>query len=249
MGSEKIFFNSQSGFRLCGRMFSGEKKTGKGLIFSHGLFSTKDGYKITRMADTIVEAGYDLLTYDFSYAGESGGTLADISILKSLEDLESAVDFFRGLGYKEIHLMGSSMGGAVSTLYAGKHPRVPASLISIATPLDLKALYADNMQIKDVSSLPDDGFSVLDGIAIKNSFFKEISGVDMTEVIHSIRCPVLIIHGKKDAIVSFGNTGLFIDNLHAPYKTLFIENGDHNLTQDAELELIKKEISEWLNAF
>ena len=40
--------------------------------------------------------------------------------MQEVNDLKHAADFFIEYGIKNIHLMGSSMGGAVSILYASQ---------------------------------------------------------------------------------------------------------------------------------
>jgi pimeloyl-ACP methyl ester carboxylesterase len=66
--------------------------------------------------------------------------------------------------------MGSSMGGAISLLYAGTTPFIPASIVVLAAPLDLKGLLVTG----DASLLPDEGFSSFEGFDIRNAFFKEV---------------------------------------------------------------------------
>ena len=50
-------FKNLRDIELAGRIYrkSDDQKTG--IIFSHGLFSSKDGYKITQMAGSILNSG------------------------------------------------------------------------------------------------------------------------------------------------------------------------------------------------
>jgi pimeloyl-ACP methyl ester carboxylesterase len=246
MRTEDVFFNNTRGARLSGKIYSGAAASEKGVVFCHGLFSTKDGYKITRMAESLVKAGFDVLAFDFTYAGESEGSIEDISLFQSVKDIGSAVHFLTMRGVSEIHIIGSSMGAAAGILYCAWSRPGPASFISIAAPIDLKALLSGNSAAPDPNNLPEDGFSMLEGFKIKNSFFREIASIDMKEFARTVPCRVFIIHGKLDSIVPFSNALDFAGALTVPYRSLYIEDGDHNLTRDQDIELLKSEISQWL---
>ena len=49
------------------------------------------------------------------------------------------------------------------------------SLFTIATPIDLKGLFRDNVANKNPSELPDQGYTSVQGIELRNTFFKEIN--------------------------------------------------------------------------
>ncbi len=243
---EDIFFNNNAGRRLAGRIYRADNADDVGIIFSHGLFSSKDGYKITRIARDIATTKHPLMAFDFSFAGESGNNIANLSILQEVDDLASAVAFFKERGIKRIHLMGSSMGAAVSILYASRQDASIESLILIAAPVDIQALFTRATGIADVSTLPPDGNTSVEGIIINNSFFLEIPRIDMIEALTAIRVPVIAIHGGRDEVVDPMNVGLLEDNLSTFTKTVIVDDGDHNLTRDTDIQFLKVTIINWL---
>jgi hypothetical protein len=95
MSVEEITFENNLNKRLSGRIYRPDKPGDTGVVFSHGLFSSKDGYKITRLAGDIVSSGHALMAFDFSFSGESGGSISDISVLQEVADLAAAVRFFK----------------------------------------------------------------------------------------------------------------------------------------------------------
>ena len=129
MKIENFTFRNMAGLELSARIYYPESPCGMGIIFSHGLYSSKDGYKIKKMAEGIVNCGYTLMTFDFTFAGESPGNITDISVLDEVDDLLSAIKLFRERGIQKLHLMGSSMGAAVSVIAASKSDDKFASLI------------------------------------------------------------------------------------------------------------------------
>ncbi len=244
---EPIQFVNTPGQRLAGKIYRENTPSTMGVIFCHGLFSTKDGYKITRLADSIVSAGFTLMTFDFSFAGESEGDISNLSILQEVDDLRCAIDFFTVFGINRLHLMGSSFGGAVSVLYAARPHRTVESLITIATPVDLAGLVSE-MGITDIDSLPDDGITVVQGITLNNRFFKEIKQVDMIEAVRKITIPVLIIHGEGDSVVSVDNAESIHEECPSFTKQVIIKDGDHNLTEKRFLEALELSIVNWLTS-
>ncbi len=247
MITESIEFTNTRGQLLSGRIYRDETPSQKGIIFSHGLFSSKDGYKITRLAGDIVNEGFTLMTFDFSFAGESEGNIADLSLLQEVDDLKHAVRFFKEQKISVLHLMGSSFGGAVTLLYAASPECTIDSLICIATPVNLLKL-AHAMGVTDIESLPDDGVTIVEGLTLKNRFFRELLTVDMATAVRSIQIPALIIHGEKDTVVSVENARFFHDECPSFSKQVIIEGGDHNLTEERFLEAVRLSLVNWLQS-
>lgn len=243
---ENIRFKNNLGRPLAGRIYRPERPGRAGVLFSHGLFSSKDGYKITRLAGDIISAGYPVMTFDFSSCGESGGELSDLSVLQEVEDLAAAVAYFKESGIDTIHLMGSSMGAAVTLLYAARGDAAVQSLILIAAPVDFKNMFPEITGARGAASFAEDGMTTLDGVSIKNSFFREIAAIDMPGALRKVSVPVLAFHGGRDTVVDPRNAGILEDELSTFVKTVVIEDGDHNLTRDLDIRLMKETILSWL---
>jgi len=245
MNIESISFKNNKGKNLFGRIYSNEKSGSMGLVFCHGLFSSKDGYKIRKIASSIVESGITLMTFDFSFSGESGSNIEDITIEQEIEDLNSAVIEFKKRGIDSIILAGSSMGGVVVLLYGAKTTIAIDSLITIATPADLKNLLYNNTSIEENDTIAPDGMTSFDKVPLKNAFSIEMTTIDMITNINKINVPVLILQGEKDTIVPSYNADIIKKNLSSSHKMLMIPQGDHHLSDDRSLSIIEKEITSW----
>ncbi len=241
------FLNSR-GIELAGRIYRKNSGLKQGVIFSHGLFSSKDGYKITRMAESIVDSGYTLMTFDFTFSGESPGSISEISIFEEVEDLKSAIALFKSRGFEKIHLMGSSMGAAVTILAASTGMAGIESLILIATPLSFEKLIPE-IRREDVEMLNPDGYTSISGVRVNNRFIREIFQVSMIDAVRKINLPSLIIHGRNDEVVDFSNMDLYIQNSGGDCSPLVIDDGDHNLTRDSDIEIISERVKGWLGRF
>ncbi|OHD71615.1 MAG: hypothetical protein A2W19_15220 [Spirochaetes bacterium RBG_16_49_21] len=246
---EDIEFYNNLKQRLAGRIYKTGGAPDSGVVFSHGLFSNKDGYKITRLAKDIAATGQMLLTFDFSFSGESGGSISELSILQEANDLACAVEYARRRGAKTIHLMGSSMGALVTLIYASRHGKTVASLILIAAPVDIKQIFLSDAGVTDIDSLPENGSTTIENTAINNTFFREISAIAMAEALKKITVPVMAIHGGRDAVVDPANVDLLEKYLTYPLKKIIIEGGDHSLTRDSDIEVLRHEIVSWLQMF
>lgn len=248
MLTEEFFLPGASSSSLSARIYSDKPENNKGLIFSHGLFSSMDGYKIKRLAHDIVSCGFNLMTFNFSSAEKFNDKKRDISVLQQVYELGCAVDEFRRRGISRIHLMGSSMGAAVTLLYAASANLPVESLILIATPIDLLAIIP-GMTADKAFMLDDSGYYDISGIMVNNGFFKEIARISVLDAVKKINCPVLLIHGKKDNVVNFSNFSLFTANCRTACTQLAIEDGDHNLTGEEDMEQIRENTVKWLGKF
>ena len=236
------FLNSRN-IELAGRIY--KKNSLSGVIFSHGLFSSKDGYKITKMAEAIVNSGFTLMTFDFTFSGESPGSIKDISIEDEIDDLKCAINYFKGTGIEKIHLMGSSMGAAITILTASLNIFRIESIILIATPLSFKKLIPEFTE-NDIHSLNPDSFTEVDGVLVNNHFIKEIFNINMTGAVKKINIPSMLIHGQQDSIVDIDNLYLYIQNCPSDCSYFIIEDGDHNLTRESDILKISEKVTDWL---
>lgn len=218
------------------------------MLFCHGLFSSKDAYKIVNLAADITTTGFTLLTFDFSFVTGMPESFKQFSILQEVRDLESAVAFLRGRGSRSLHLVGSSMGGVVVLLYAASLPEDLCSLTLIATPVDLAGLLYTLSGGIDLSDLPEEGYTSVDGIPIGNGFFREARALDMISTVRSVSVPTLVIHGAEDRIVDVRNARILEDCLGVERKVIVVPEGDHNLTCEGNLRLLKDEIPSWISA-
>lgn len=248
MKTEEINFQNGHGIRLDGRIHHPDGPSRGGVVFCHGLFSSKDAYKIVSMAGDITAAGFTLLTFDFSFVSGMPRSFHDFSILQEVAELESAVSFLLASGIPSLHLVGSSMGGVVALLYAASRPESLRSLSLIATPVDLRSLFITLGGAVDFDNLPHDGETIIDGIPVHNGFFHEALSLDMQRAARSITAPVLVMHGARDAVVDVQNARQLEGALAARHELVVVPDGDHNLTRDEDLRALRNAIISWIDS-
>ncbi len=247
MKTEDITFLNDRGVRLDGRLHHPEGPSRGGVVFCHGLFSSKDAYKIVNLTGDIAAAGFTLLTFDFSFVSGMPDSFLNFSIYQEVRDLESAASFLLGSGVSSLHLIGSSMGGLIALLFAASRQKFLRSLTLIATPVDLSRLLGTLSGKIDFEDLPKAGTTTIDGIPIHNEFFHEALSLDMQSAMRSVAVPALIIHGARDAVVDVENAHRLRDSLISENKVIIVPDGDHNLTREEDIRMLKSVIIPWIS--
>jgi pimeloyl-ACP methyl ester carboxylesterase len=125
---QPIVFES-NGEKLLGTFFrtagSGEKPT---VILLHGFPGNESNFDI---AHAIKRFGFNVIVFHYRGSWGSGGSF---SISNSLEDLNSAIEYFSSdkiasqlnIDVKKIILIGHSMGGFISLLASTRYPQIKA---------------------------------------------------------------------------------------------------------------------------
>jgi len=153
------------------------------VVYSHGngedLLSTLP--LLQHMAKTL---GVDLVTYDYAGYGLNTYSRFGRSPAGINATLQAVVDHMEQHGYSRKHLVlwGYSLGTGPSTYLAGKLYPPPRGLVLFAAYLGI------NQVIRDVA-----GERVAAG-------FQE--RWDTAQNIQKLRCPVLLLHGQRDGMVT-----------------------------------------------
>jgi predicted alpha/beta-fold hydrolase len=113
------------------------------VVISHGLEGHSRRPYVVGVAREANDKGWDALAWNFrSCSGEMNKTLRFYHS-GATDDLQRVLDYAHSLGYASIHLVGFSMGGNLSLLYAGECGRdIPPyvkSVCAFSVPCDLAA--------------------------------------------------------------------------------------------------------------
>jgi len=117
------------------------------VVISHGLEGHSRRPYVAGVARMVNEQGWDALAWNFR--GCSGEMNKQLRFYHSgaTDDLHHVVEHALSKGYEKIHLVGFSMGGNLSLLYAGRHadelPVRVTSVCAFSVPCDLSASAAE----------------------------------------------------------------------------------------------------------
>ncbi|WP_020612106.1 alpha/beta hydrolase [Sediminispirochaeta bajacaliforniensis] len=252
-----------------------ERKAPKGIIFiSHGYAEHSGRYR--GLAEVLTSSGFKVVAHDHYGHGQSGGKRADIPRFECyLDDLmlviRSQEKETPGL---PVILLGHSMGGAIVTAFACRHPdKIDALILSGAAirneagaslPLrwgaTVLAAWAPNMGVRpfDTAGISRDTHVVEAYVAdplvytgpMKARMGREmlrISKLTSAEKLARVRVPALILHGSADRIVDPGCSRLLLKGLGSTDKRLEIFDGlYHEILNEPEKQKVFATISIWL---
>ena len=116
------------------------------VILSHGLEGSAQAIYIRGMAETLHQAGWDVLAWNYRSCGGMENRLIRSYHSGASDDLRAVIDH-AAQGYESIALVGFSLGGNITLKYAGESPTHSAicAAIAISAPVDL----ASSAQVLD----------------------------------------------------------------------------------------------------
>ena len=237
---EFIEFTNSRGQRLVGELDSAEHQPL--VICAHGLQSSRGATKLRALSESLRTEGISSLRFDFCGRGDSDGEFFDVTYSRQIDDLKAAIDFCEEkLGISKVGLMGSSMGGAVSLLVAGRDARVQAisTVAAIGYPAELEERYP-----LETRGWRERGHIDLDGERLGKAFLEDASSHDVLRVVSWIDAPMLVIHGTGDTVIPIADA----DDIAASAKNvemLMVEGADHRFSQPQHLAALVREIVEF----
>lgn len=217
-----------------------------GILYLHGFGSAQEGEKADFFRERALAAGYRFASFDFRGHGRSGGSLADLTLSRNLEDLELVRT---ELGWERFALIGSSMGGATALWYAAEHPQRVAAALVIAPALEMEkglltwAGPARAEQWRKKGTLRfDNGFVESD---LSWTLIEDLRRYPRTHLLEKLQTPTLIFQGRMDASVPYADVVDFVARCrHRNVELRLYADGDHRLTD--RKEDLWRGMAEWL---
>ncbi|MBC8543738.1 alpha/beta hydrolase family protein [Bianquea renquensis] len=171
------------------------------VIFSHGFGGN---YQVgTQYAEALAAKGYVVYCFDFcggSPGSRSDGSTLEMSVFTEQADLEAVIEMMKEQPFvdsRNIFLMGTSMGGAVSAITAAAHE----DEIQGAILLYPAFILVDDAkeQFDSTADIPDTYY--LMWMTVGRIFAEDLLEYDIYGAISAYKKDVLLIHGDADGIV------------------------------------------------
>ena len=218
------------------------------LFFFGGYSSDMTGTKASALNDWTQSMGTNYLRFDYSGHGQSSGEFSKGTLSKWLNEANYFFDKFKS--EKNI-IVGSSMGGWIALLVAINNDDVNG-LIGIASAPDftknewnrLSEQEKSNFKSRGSILFPDDDYGDYEVFYefVKDGFQHEILDKKI-----NILCPVRLLHGKLDKVISFHVSEIILNKLVTSDKNLIVvEDGDHSLSRQQDLKILFENIREIL---
>lgn len=131
---------------------------------------------------------------------------------------------------EKVNLCGLSLGGVLALHYAAENPKKVNSLILIGTqyrmPKKLLAFQNKIFELMPEKMFKEIGFGKAGVIALSQSMMD----MDFTSELKNIRCPVLLLCGKKDRANRKATVSMSKELVNS--KLVYIENAGHEANTD-----------------
>ena len=213
------------------------------IIYSHGLFSSKDAYKMHQIAPVLCERGYTVVSFSYTYTKQYGRQPLNVSLTTCAQELNAILEYAASNFNPNLHIIGSSMGGATALYYIATIPYIVSikSACLIATPAFLNDV---------VAAIAPQGicgeYVTIGEYTITTRSLCQLQTIDLETLIPRIDVPVCIIHGQNDDVVPVAHAHTIQKNLCVPHTMHIISDGDHTLTSPKHVQMIMEYILSWL---
>jgi len=246
---KKVYFDSLSGYRLCGIWHIPTTKTDKAIVLAHGLTVDKDeGGIFTKLAIEFCAAGFAVFRFDFSGHGESEGKSIDLTISAEIKDLEAAVN--QALKqYPSLGLVSASFGGGPSIFYTAKNQNKLKCLCLWNPVLNYEHTFINPtlpwLHAKKAAmerELQTRGWTALGSrkFVVGKALFEEMASLKPYEALKKISIPTMIIHGDKDSKIPYEDSREYA-KLLANGKLTTLAGAEHGFHEKGETPQAIKE--------
>jgi len=202
-------------------------------VISHGLLSSKDSEKLTRLAAALARAGHLTLRFDHVGCGDSPGDIADTTLTGRRDEFLAGVQMMRGLEpHRPLVYMGSSFGGTVALLAADLEP--PVCSLHWSTPWDYTGLRKAVEQSTEFPPLL--------------ALVRDLPGHDL-EGLLARSSRMFLVHGEADEVVPVVQAVRGHDLALPPKGLLLLPGGDHRLTDLNDQKQAMARSLAWIEQF
>lgn len=195
------------------------------VIYCHGFASSPESSKAQLFAAKLAECGVEC-----TVPALDGGDFENLTISGQLRILETEA---KG---GPVHLVGSSLGGYLSALYAAAHPEQVEKLILLAPAFCFGSRYPGEMKPEDLASWKIAGTRRIFHYGHEREMdlrYALVEDAAKYPDFPDFRQPALILHGRNDDVVPS-----FLSEQFAathPNATLRILESDHQLTDVTDI--------------
>jgi pimeloyl-ACP methyl ester carboxylesterase len=216
---------------------------GPGLMWLGGFNSDMNGTKAQAVETFAVREGRASVRFDYFGHGASSGAFREGTISRWRDDALAVLD--RLTDGKQV-LIGSSMGGWITTLAAAARPERIAAIVLIAPAPDL----TEELMWK---RMPPE---IRDEVMTKGSWFYQPEGAEGYPITRALiesgrenlvlgkplalDVPVRILHGTEDHDVPWQLGARLLDVYQGDVTFTLVKGADHRLSSEANLHLIER---------
>jgi len=251
MPVEKIKFLNPQGKELAGQLeLPIHQHPHNYVIFSHCFTCGKNLTAIRMISRELASQGFAVLRFDFTGLGESDGDFADTNFSSNVGDLIAAADYLKTHYTSPALLIGHSFGGTAALMASSKIDSIKA-VVTIAAPSEPE--HVQHLLEQDIDEINTSGKAVVNlagrQFTIKQQFLDDLKQQSMSEIIHQLRKPLLVMHAPQDNTVGISNAENIYRAAVHPKSFVTLDNADHLLSKADDARYAGSVIAGWAQRY
>lgn len=255
---QKLFIKNRKGQQMA-VIVEGEAQERPLTFVMHGLGGWKEQPHIQTFAQAFLENGFTAVRFDTTNTyGESDGKYEDATTTNYYEDLEDVISWAKiQLWYTEpFSLVGHSLGGICTALYAERHHQKVAGLAPISTCISGKLSMETKKYKSILKSWEKTGWFAYESETVpgrikrlKWSHMVDRMQYDLLPEAKKLTMPVLLIVGELDDGTPPEHQKLLFDVLPGPKEMHIIKGAKHTFIEPQHLVEIKELFDRWIKKY
>ncbi len=245
---QQVQFENHAGEKLAGTLTAPQQPSGFGMVLGHCFTCSRHTRILSDISSAMADIGYQVLRFDFSGNGRSEGTFTQSTYSKQVRELQCAADYIRSRGASSVLLAGHSMGGTAALLAAARMDDVRGVIaLSVGAALlapDRLLTESDQATLARKGEVP---FSSRGrSLTLTKAFFDDAAAYDLPEAMAQVRCPMLLIYGGQDEMISPDSGRILKDAQPEKIEVFKVDEADHMFSGDAGREIAVACVVQWV---
>ena len=205
-----------------------EKSKAPTLIIAHGFRGSLEGGGRAKLLADQASKVMRVIRFNFT---------PNQNLSTQIKELTAVIEYVEKEYNGDIFLLGRSLGGAASLVYAAQHVHIKG-LVLWSTPADLRKTFCNALGNSNYLQL-DRGESLClkderGEITLTPDFLTDFDKYDLKIAIRLWHGPLLIIHGEKDEVVELSEAKKMFAAAEEPKKFILLEGADHSFSEQGE---------------
>ncbi len=219
-------------------------------VFAHCFTCNKNLNAIRNIVNNMTEAGFGVLSFDFTGLGESQGDFADTNFSSNVDDIVAAADFLTQEFMAPSLLIGHSLGGAAVLFAADKIESVKA-VATVGAPSNPE--HVQHLIQSNVEAIEKNGIAEVNiggrNFTIKKQFVDDLKKHTLPSILKTMRKSLLILHSPQDSTVGIENAAAIYAAAHHPKSFISLDGADHLMTEKRDSQYVGKMIASWAERY
>lgn len=219
-------------------------------VFAHCFTCNKNLNAIRNVVNSMTEAGFGVLSFDFTGLGESKGDFADTNFSSNVDDIVAAADFLSTEYEAPTLLIGHSLGGAAVLFAADKIESVQA-IATVGAPSNPE--HVQHLIQSNVETIEKEGMAEVNiggrSFNIKKQFVDDLKKHTLPSILKTMRKSLLILHSPQDGTVGIENAAAIYTAARHPKSFISLDGADHLMTNKKDSQYVGKMIASWADRY